>query len=83
MRNSDVDLEEAADMAGCDAADLLKLAACGALRAKRERGTVYFVLEEIEELERFDSGGWSTYLAEMCRRGRAGATSSHARRNVR
>ncbi len=75
MKKNEVDLEEATDMAGCDAKDLLKLAKSGTLKARMERGTVYFVLEEIEELERFDGGGWSSFLAEACRNSRTGGVS--------
>jgi hypothetical protein len=81
MRKNDVDLDEATDMAGCDAQDLMKLAASGRLRARMERGIVYFVREEIEELERFDGGGWSSFLAEACRNSPAAAVSQRIRKN--
>jgi hypothetical protein len=79
MRKNEVDLQEATDLAGCDAEDLMKLAASGALSARMERGRVYFVRAQIEELERFDGDGWSSWLAETCCNSRG--VSGRVRRN--
>jgi hypothetical protein len=80
MRKNDVDLEEATDMAGCYAEDLMKLATSGTLKARMEGGRVLFVRQEIEELERFDGGGWSSFLAKACRKGRARGVSKRIRK---
>ncbi len=52
MRQNEVDLDDAIDMTGLDAEDLMRLAGSGKLRTRRNVGflDVYFLREEIDAL---------------------------------
>jgi hypothetical protein len=50
MRNDELDLDEAIDMTGLDAEDLMTLASDGTLKAKTTGGQTYFEGEPVEQL---------------------------------
>jgi hypothetical protein len=50
MRKEEVDLDEAIDMTDLDTEILIRLAADGTLKARMERGQVFFVREKVEDL---------------------------------